>query len=605
MIIRKTQKSVNTCGADSGICALQLATIVLSCLLSITTNAATMKWSSAPLTIKVKDAPLSTVIELVMNHNGMPVVVSDSVKGSLSLSVTRPTKSLFEELINLYNLDWSYDGGVVSVIPARERVTKLFDTNGMSVDEINRALTDLQIADPRIPLREIQGTGVVSLSSTPRYASVVEEAIKMITARTKKIETDARAETDARTKQKPVAELAEINVPRGPAEEGRIMRVFKLSHATATDVTLDSGNSAGIRVQGVASMLREAMEIVSGRSFRYLPNTAEGSRNAESNGILKFATRLSSALDPSSARAMPVRFDSDSTERTQVASIAPIGNIISDARTNSIFIYDAPSRMSAYETLIFTLDVPVKQIEVEVMVVDISDGISEEFSVKWKALRDESSRNTTSAGSALVAGITSGSAGLALARGAFDSFMMDVRLQESRGHAQVVTRPRVITRDGVEALFSTTDSFQLRLLGKDAVDSREVSTGMVLKVRPRVIATTPVEAVELSLYFQDGEFSSSAVEGVPIQRKTQLTTLANVQDHHTLVVGGHLFERSDRGVERTPYLSRLPVLGNLFRGTTGSTVRRERLIFITPRILRLSDPVQTKSTLELLERIAR
>ncbi len=590
-----TTKTSRVFSFDAASRALRLTFWLLAFALSVTANAATMKWSNVPLTIKVKDAALSTVIELVMNHNGVPVVVSDSLKGTVSLSVTRQTKLLFDELIALYNLDWSYDGGVVSVIPARERVTKLFDTNGMSVETINRALTDLQIADPRIPLREVQGTGVISLSSTPRYAGVVEEAIKMITARAKKSEADARGETDARPAPKRGADALEMRSTYAEAEDSRIMRVFKLAHATAADVTLDSGNSSGVRVQGVASMLREAMEIFGGRSFRYISTTPDTPRNTESDTALKFATGLASASDTSPARAMPVRFANEGASRVQASGVTALGNIVSDARTNSIFIYDAPSRMPAYETLIQALDVPVKQIEVEVMVVDISDGISEEFSVKWKALRDQSSRNTSTAGSALVAGITSGSAGIALARGAFDSFMLDIRLQESRGHAQVVTRPRVITRDGVEALFSTTDSYQLRLLGKDAVDSREVSTGMVLKVRPRVFATTPVEVVELSLYFQDGEFSSSAVEGVPIQRKTQLTTLANVQDHHTLVVGGHLFERTDRGVEGTPYLSSMPVLGALFRSTNGSTVRRERLIFITPRILRLAEIAQSKT----------
>jgi type III secretion protein C len=554
---------------------------------SAAAGAATVNWSSVPITVKVKDASLSSVIEIIMTHNGLPVVVSDGVKGTVSLSVTRPSKLMFEDLVNMYNLDWSYDGGMVSVIPARERITKMFETGGMSVSELNRALGELQISDPRVQLRSANNGSVISVSSTPKYVNTVEEAIKLITSNAKR---------DA----KPPPAL-----PTPPAEDRRILSVFKLQHATAADVSMDSGPGGGgsNRVQGVASMLRETMDMFAPAVSDAPPMAGNQMQRLDAN-FPETIKPLFTAGGDSTAQLRALaqansHWNSRSERETRRDSAG--ATIIADARTNSIFVYDLPSRVPTYQTLIQTLDVPVRQVEVEVMVVDISDGISEEFSIKWRALRDEAGRPNATAGSALVSSLTAGNAALALSKGAFERFMLDIRLQEASGHAQVVTRPRVVTRDGVEALFSATDSFQLRLAGRDTVDTREISTGMVLKVRPRVIATQPTEAVELSLYFQDGEFGSAAVEGVPVQRRTQLTTLANVQDQNTLVVGGHLFERTDRGVDRTPVLSDIPLLGALFRSKSSSSVRRERLIFITPRIMRITPSATSARAAEILE----
>ena len=573
---------------DQGLTALMVRRMlaIAAVLLSLSLSAAPVNWSNVPMTVKFKDQPLAGVIETIMNHNGLPVVVSEGVKGSVSLTATRSAKALFEELSNLYNLDWSYDGGVVSVIPARERVTKLIDSKGISVADLTKALTQLQIADPRIPLRSVDGTNIVSVSSTPRYASVVEEAIKMIA-------TQKRAEL----KPDPPMVLSQ--------EEERTIAVFKLEHATAADVTLDGGQgTAGARIPGVASVMRETLD-----QFRNVPTNAASRLVGladESSLRRTLRTALSaSEKNPTQENLLAILGASPEQAIRQTERDRPHGTIIADARTNSVFVYDVPSRMANYQALVKSLDVPVRQIEIEVMVIDISEGFSEEFSVRWRALRDSQGRNAASAGTQLLSDVTSASAGLTLARGAFERLMLDIRLQEAKGQAQVVTRPRVITRDGIEAQFSTTDSFHLRLLGKETVDTREISTGMVLKVRPRVVATSPIEAVELSLYFQDGEFSSVAIDGIPVQRRTQLTTIANVLDHHTLVVGGHLFERNERGTERTPYLADLPVLGALFRSTNGSSLRRERLIFITPRIMRVVAASDLQYSTSVLERIIR
>ena len=44
-----------------------------------------------------------------------------------------------------------------------------------------------------------------------------------------------------------------------------------------------------------------------------------------------------------------------------------------------------------------------------------------------------------------------------------------------------------------------------------------------------------------------------------------------------------------RGVESIPYLHRIPVIGNAFKNNSVTDSRKELLVFVTPRIVRLPE----------------
>jgi len=65
-----------------------------------------------------------------------------------------------------------------------------------------------------------------------------------------------------------------------------------------------------------------------------------------------------------------------------------------------------------------------------------------------------------------------------------------------------------------------------------------------------------------------------------------MQTQVTVPDGGTTVVGGVLFDDERESQDRTPGLSKVPLLGNLFKRKGVSRNTNEILFFITPRIYR-------------------
>jgi type IV pilus assembly protein PilQ len=74
--------------------------------------------------------------------------------------------------------------------------------------------------------------------------------------------------------------------------------------------------------------------------------------------------------------------------------------------------------------------------------------------------------------------------------------------------------------------------------------------------------------------------------GQPSIRTDRARTSVQVADGATTVIGGILATTDQNDRQRTPGLSRVPLLGWLFKNNAETNRAQELLIFITPRIIR-------------------
>jgi type IV pilus assembly protein PilQ len=75
------------------------------------------------------------------------------------------------------------------------------------------------------------------------------------------------------------------------------------------------------------------------------------------------------------------------------------------------------------------------------------------------------------------------------------------------------------------------------------------------------------------------------VLGMPTISTRQMVTSVLVRDGETVVLGGIREQNTEVGEARLPWLSRLPVIGWLFKRENRQRARRELLIFVTPSIV--------------------
>ena len=290
------------------------------------------------------------------------------------------------------------------------------------------------------------------------------------------------------------------------------------------------------------------------------------------------------------------------------------GSVIVDERTNSIIITDTADRLENFRRVIAKLDIPVRQVLIEARIVTANDTFSEELGVRWggggidlgnggdNALRLGGSRETltelqngfvdgtggtiTGPGDLVVdLGVTGGQAtSFAIGYSELGRFLLDLEISAlaSDGHAEVISRPKVITADkstamiesGVEIPFQeATSSGATNVSFKDAV--------LGLEVTPQI---TPDDRIIMQLNVKQ-DTVGQLFEGVPSINTNEIETQVLVDNGSTIVLGGIFTTDKNVQTTKTPFLGDLPYVGRLFRNTIETDNKQELLIFITPKII--------------------
>ena len=293
------------------------------------------------------------------------------------------------------------------------------------------------------------------------------------------------------------------------------------------------------------------------------------------------------------------------------------GSIIVDERTNKLFVTDVPSRLDDLRRLIGEIDIPMRQVLIEARIVEASDTFSRDMGVRlgWHQTSPWSISNGRNravvSGSLTDSGYhtgqsttvpvfptdsnfvnlpaksgQSGQASLVLYNAAATKFVnLEVSALEADGRGKIVSSPRVMTADQVEAIIEQgveLPYLQATSSGATSVAFRKAN--LSLKVKPQI---TPDGKVTMTLDVnKDSPNTSIATAGAGIAIDTKhVKTEVLVENGGTVVIGGIYTQNVSEGSSRIPVLGEIPYLGWLFRNTTRSDSKTELLVFITPRIV--------------------
>jgi type IV pilus assembly protein PilQ len=297
--------------------------------------------------------------------------------------------------------------------------------------------------------------------------------------------------------------------------------------------------------------------------------------------------------------------------------ISERGSVAIDVRTNTLLVQDTATSLANIRRLVQTLDIPVRQVQIETRVVIVNDDYSRQLGVRFGATvaNDQSNGgliafggngsatdNMINSGGGppgtipplnsrynvnLPVGNPAGSFALAILD---SSYLVDLELSalQAEGAGRIVSTPRVVATNqrqarieqGVEIPYqessssgATTTSF------KEAVLS--------LTVTPQI---TPDDKIIMDLEVTKdsvGEVVPSATGGfVPSIDTRQVISTVVVNDGETVVLGG-IYETEMRDTyTKVPVLGDIPGLGYLFRSRNNVNNNAELLIFVTPKIIR-------------------
>lgn len=109
--------------------------------------------------------------------------------------------------------------------------------------------------------------------------------------------------------------------------------------------------------------------------------------------------------------------------------------------------------------------------------------------------------------------------------------------------------------------------------------------GITLTVKPQV---NEGDAVTLDITQEISSVSNAKVAQAQdiITNTRSVKTRVLVEDGQTLVLGGLISDEAQNGDAGVPYLSKVPLIGPLFRSQDKSKNKSNLMIFIQPRIIR-------------------
>jgi type IV pilus assembly protein PilQ len=301
------------------------------------------------------------------------------------------------------------------------------------------------------------------------------------------------------------------------------------------------------------------------------------------------------------------------------------GSAVVDARTNTVFVQDVPTRLEEVRKLIAQIDVPVRQVMIEARIVEASDSFSKNLGAKLgfnervpggdfvigqglrttvgPSLTNTAQNTVSNTNTQLAAGIPDiGAAGqnvnlpasglngfnagvisTILFNRNFTRFItLELTALEADGKGKIISSPRVLTGDKVEALIEQGTELPYQSAtssGATSVSFRKAN--LSLKVKPQI---TPDGNVIMTLDINKDSVGVTTAQGIAIDTK-HVKTEVLVENGGTVVIGGIFVQDERVDITKVPLFGDIPVLGNLFKNNAKHDNKTELLIFITPRIV--------------------
>ena len=298
-------------------------------------------------------------------------------------------------------------------------------------------------------------------------------------------------------------------------------------------------------------------------------------------------------------------------------NLSPRGLMQISQGTNALVVRDTETKMAVLKQLIEGLDLEVPQVLIEARIVQADTVYARGLGVQWGIQNADIGTNTFSAvgnltgpfapaagtGSstiprdflvnlpAQVAGLPS-VPGIGYTFGKLaPGFALDLRLSagELLGLAKVIAAPKITTLDKREAKISQGESIPFQTTSLQGTQTTFVDANLELNVTPQITSRDPKEIGKQIMMrvraTRNAVGARSNPAGPSIDRR-EANTQVIVRDGETMVIGGVFIDTQNNNVNGVPYLSRIPVLGWLFKNKSESVSKQELLIFLTPSIIK-------------------
>ena len=297
--------------------------------------------------------------------------------------------------------------------------------------------------------------------------------------------------------------------------------------------------------------------------------------------------------------------------------LSPRGVMTVSQGSNALVVRETETKLSILKQLVDGLDLQVPQVQIEARIVQADTVYARGLGVQWGVQNSDFGPNSFAfAGNATGAfAPVAGTGGTNIPRDFIvnlpaqvgglpavpaigyqfgklaPGFALDLRLSagELLGLTKVIASPKVTTLDKREAKISQGESIPFQTTSLQGTQTTFVDANLELNVTPQITSRDPREVgkqIMMKVRATRNSVGARSNPAGPSIDRREATTQVVVRDGETMVIGGVFVDTQGNNVQGVPYLSRIPVLGWLFKNKSESVSKQELLIFITPSIMR-------------------
>lgn len=580
----------------------------------------------------VETAISSVVASVIGDGLGLPYSVDPQVKGTMTLQAARALRRdevlpALEATLNVYGAAMVNDGGVYRVVPIRDAPRRISglrisgaqtQTAGFAVEIV--PIKYVSAADMEKTLRPFapeggilridEGRNLLVLAGTSRELAMMRDVVstfdvnwlagmsfalfpvEYVDAQTLADELGA-VFADARSPIGPVVRIVPLTrlnslmivthepsylkevgawikrLDIGASTPGRRIYVYDVQNGKADDLAASLNKILSIGGEPIAA-----------------PSSARNNTFDSSGSALTTAPRLQAP--DAGARGQG---GAASAAAGSISSEAGALKIVPNIESNALLIYAAPSEFAVIETALKRLDVAPIQVLIEASLAEVSLTDDLRYGLQWAYQGGDGPVVLSEAANGAVNPSFPGFSYLFTGR---TDIRAVLNALESITRVNVISSPKLLVLNNREAELQIGDQVPIVVqssvstVGETApiVNSVQLrDTGVILRITPRVNKSGLV-LLDVAQEVSDVvPTTTSNIDSPTIQQRRIASTIA-VHSGETIALGGLIRDSRSRTRGGIPYVTRIPIIGDLFGSTSKNARRTELIVLVTPRVIR-------------------
>jgi type IV pilus assembly protein PilQ len=406
---------------------------------------------------------------------------------------------------------------------------------------------------------------------------------------------------DIRNILKLIGEVSQLNIVWGPEVKGTVsMRLKDVPWDQALDIVLET-NNLGMRKED------NVIWVTTREKIMQLKKEEDERQKAKEERLkqLKEQEKAEKEEEPLVTGYITVNY-------AEVEDIKKLidenvkgtrGKISVDTPNKTIIFTDIASNVKKAKELKQRQDKPTKQVLIEARIVEARTGFSRDIGLGWDLDYEHGGSPWGGSGPGVInydfasnfgapgyplahpgaAGVVG--AGITFANTAGTKVLnARIALAETEGKAKTLSSPKIITRDTKEATIKQGTTIYIPYTDTEGNrTAKEVEANLELTVTPKI---TPNDMVIMTINVSDDvpDYANRVGENVPINTKSATTEMM-VASGDTVIIGGIYKETESDSKTGIPWLSKIPIIGWLFKSENIETTKTELLIFLTPTVV--------------------